>query len=226
MNPQTAIQLAEKHMTAVTDVATKEPFTVVEYGYSLVGNFSLGSPAQNFTLYFDFFSPNLYVVDANAMYYDSQNASNNVSVSDKQTYDASVTSSCVSVNSNFSTSYVYKNGSVVSDVLQVGDSLQATVTPMPAWYTSICRTTPMTGRSGCRCDPTQIPIPPCWASCSPASTPQSTPSHWTTAPLAPGTALGSLRSVDWPLISARETRGPTLLPLEVTTLCLYSTSLA
>jgi hypothetical protein len=110
---------------ATTDIATTEPFNTTSYGYALAGNISLGSPAQEFTVKFDFYSPNLYVIDRDAQY--SNSYSKNTNVTGKQTYDPSATNSLLVVNVNFSSNYNFLNGSVVSDLLTVGDSLEAAV---------------------------------------------------------------------------------------------------
>jgi len=122
-------QMAERHLNALTDIATREPLNLTDHSYTITGNVSLGSPAQQFNLHFDLWSPNLYVIDTNAVYYHpcQNSSSGSFDVTDKQTYDPSATSSCVSVNADFSSSDTFMNGSVVSDVLQMGDSLQTTV---------------------------------------------------------------------------------------------------
>jgi hypothetical protein len=117
-------------MAPLSDIATKEPFNTTYYGYALAGNISLGSPAQEFTVKLDFCSPNLYVLDKDAKYYSSyyySTSSESTDVTGKQTYDPSTTNSLLVVNANFSSTYAFMNGSVVSDVLQLGDSLEAAV---------------------------------------------------------------------------------------------------
>jgi len=114
------------------DVVVSQGVDGKDYGVSWMGtwmgNFTLGTPAQSFGLEFDLYSPNLYVVDVNAQYYDSwaRSSSAYTDVTDKQTYDPTASTSYASVNADFSTLWTYTNGSVESDTLTMG-SLQVTV---------------------------------------------------------------------------------------------------
>lgn len=100
-------------------ITTSVPLNITDYGMLLLGNVSLGSPAQEFHLDFDLYKPNLYVVGQDALYYDSW-AHAYTSIDDKRLYNSSASSSYTASSANFSIDYEYLNGSVVNDSLQVG----------------------------------------------------------------------------------------------------------
>lgn len=96
-------------------------------GYDLWGNVTLGTPPQQFRLLFDPEMASLYIPGVGAVYYDPSSSTHTTPITDKRLYNASASSSYTAVGANYTSMDPYPNGTVGSDVLQMG-TLQSTVT--------------------------------------------------------------------------------------------------
>jgi len=88
----------------------------MEYGYVLVAEMNIGSPAQGpFDMEIDFYAQQPYILKKGARYSDDGSKVKGV-----QEFDAKSSNTSATQNADFTPVYTYKSGSVVSDAIQIG----------------------------------------------------------------------------------------------------------
>jgi len=105
------------------------PLDVSNYGYLIVGNVSVGTPAQQLRLNFDINRAHLYVVGQGATYTYSYSSSSGSKVGGRNRVFNVSQSSTYQGSPPFIADTLYRSGGVGSDVINVGEgiSLNATV---------------------------------------------------------------------------------------------------